>query len=154
MAGKKTAEAVETAIKETVEKLGFELVDVEFVKEGANKYLRVYIDRPEGISIDDCVTVNDAVEPIIDELDPISEAYIFEVSSPGLDRPLRTDRDFVKYKGEKVEVGLFKEINESKSLVGLLVGRDDSGNVTVSADGEEIIIDGKNITVIKRCVEF
>ena len=116
MADGKIVAAVREAVEKPVADLGYELVDVEFVKEGPNKYLRLYIDKEGGITIDDCVAVNDVTDPIIDRLDPIDEAYIFEVSSPGLDRPLKTDRDFERNRGKKVDVSLFKAVDGNQSL--------------------------------------
>lgn len=155
MVSGKVATIVREAILDTVTSLGFELVDVEFVKEGPNKYLRVYIDKPGGIFIDDCVTVNDAVTPIIDSLDPIDEAYVFEVSSPGLDRPLKTDRDFIKYKGEKVDISFFKAVDGKKQITGVLSGRNDNGDIVILGEsGEEIVLDGKTVSSVKRTIEF
>ena len=93
---------------------GLELVDLEFVKEGVNWYLRVYIDKDGGVNIDDCEAVSRALEVKLDEKDPIEQAYILEVSSPGIDRPLKKDADFVKYQGEIIDVKLYKAQDGSK----------------------------------------
>ena len=96
-----------------VEANGLELVDLEFVKEGVNWYLRVYIDKDGGVNIDDCELVSRALEAKLDEKDPIEQAYILEVSSPGIDRPLKKEADFVKYQGEIIDVKLYTAVNGS-----------------------------------------
>ena len=105
-----------------VEKENFELVDVEFKKEGPHRYLRVFIDKDGGITLDDCQKVSEALSEKLDELDPIEENYFLEVSSPGLDRPLKKDADFERFKGELVEIKLYEPINGQKLLEGELVG--------------------------------
>ena len=109
MAGGKVVQKVEALVTPIIESLGIELIETEYVKEGPNWYLRLYIDKKGGVSIDDCQAVNDAVTGIIDEADPIAGAYIFEVSSPGLDRPLKSEKDFIRYEGEFVEVKLYAQ---------------------------------------------
>ena len=98
----------ETLILPLIEKHHFELVDVEYVKEAGNWYLRAYIDKPGGITVDDCEVISRAFSDLLDEKDFIDDAYILEVSSPGLGRPLKKDKDFVRSMGEEVEVRLFK----------------------------------------------
>lgn len=153
MAEGKIVTAVREAVENEITKLGYELVDVEFVKEGPNKYLRLYIDKDGGVSIDDCVEVNNVAEPIIDRLDPIDEAYVFEVSSPGIDRPFKSDRDYAKNIGGKVDVSLFSAVNGSKQLTGILKDRRD-GKLTIVEGDNETVLDEKNVSVIRRTVEF
>ena len=153
MAESKTAAIVREAVSGTVEAMGYELVDVEYVKEGPNWYLRLYIDKEGGIFIDDCVAVNDATEPIIDQLDPIENAYIFEVSSPGLDRPIKSDRDYERSMGKKIEVSLYVQQDGSKQYVGVLKGRGD-GKITIEENGKLIEIDEKNIAGARLAIEF
>ena len=153
MAEGKIVTAVREAVENEITKLGYELVDVEFVKEGPNKYLRLYIDKDGGVSIDDCVEVNNVAEPIIDRLDPIDEAYVFEVSSPGIDRPFKSDRDYAKNIGGMVDVSLFSAVNGSKQLTGILKDRRD-GKLTIVEGDNETVLDEKNVSVIRRTVEF
>lgn len=153
MAEGKIVTAVREAVENEITKLGYELVDVEFVKEGPNKYLRLYIDKDGGVSIDDCVEVNNVAEPIIDRLDPIDEAYVFEVSSPGIDRPFKSDRDYAKNIGGKVDVSLFSAVNGSKQFTGILKDRRD-GKLTIVEGDNETVLDEKNVSVIRRTVEF
>ena len=103
-----------------VEEYGFELVDVEYVKEGSTWYLRAYIDKPGGISIDDCEAVSRRLSDILDEKDYIDEAYILEVSSPGLGRPLKKEKDFKRSLGEEVEIRTYRMIEKQKEFTGIL----------------------------------
>ncbi|MBR2062803.1 MAG: ribosome maturation factor RimP, partial [Anaerotignum sp.] len=116
-----------------VEANGLELVDLEFVKEGVNWYLRVYIDKDGGVNIDDCELVSRALEAKLDEKDPIEQAYILEVSSPGIDRPLKKEADFVKYQGEIIDVKLYKAVNGSKQYQGKLLGLE-NGVISIEED--------------------
>lgn len=114
------AERVYELIKETVEAQGVSLWDVRFLKEGASWYLRVFIDKPEGISIDDCTNVSHAIDPVIDEADPIDKSYYLEVCSPGIERELTRDYHFESVVGEKIKIKLYKAIDSKKEFVGIL----------------------------------
>ena len=133
--------------------LGFELVDVEYVKEKDEKYLRVYIDKPEGVTIDDCQLVSGKLGMIIDEKNIIDESYIFEVSSPGLERVLKKDREFERYCGELIEVKLYKAINGQKIFQGYLK-KYDKGSLYLEIEGEEKEFDRKDIAIAKRAFIF
>jgi ribosome maturation factor RimP len=137
-----------------VEKMAFELVDVEFVKEGSNWYLRVFIDKPGGIAIDDCQAVSEELSDKLDEVDPIKQSYILEVSSPGLDRPLKKDSDFKKYKGEEVEVKLFKPFNGKKTYTGELIGLIGNSINIKSENGEPLEFDRGEVSSVKRVIRF
>ena len=121
MARKKVEDIVEELAKPIVDELSFELVDVEYLKEGANWYLRIYIDKPGGITIDDCQAVSEQMSSILDREDPIKQSYMLEVSSPG-ERPLKKDRDFERFRGEFVEVKLYQPLNGKKIYEGVLLG--------------------------------
>ena len=127
------AETVAALLAPTVEGLGYCLWDVEYAKEGADYHLTVTIDSPEGITIDDCERVHRAIDPILDEADPIDDAYILNVSSPGVERVLRTDAHLFAAIGVRVEVRLFSAIDGQKSLRGTLT----------AADGESLTLDGE-----------
>ena len=99
---------------------GFELVDVEYVKEAGNWYLRAYIDKPGGITVDDCEVVNRELGDLLDRDDFIDESYILEVSSPGLGRPLKKERDFIRSKGEEVEIRTYRMVDRQKEFRGVL----------------------------------
>jgi ribosome maturation factor RimP len=141
------AEKVTALIAPTVEELGYKLWDVRFVKEGADWFLRVFIDSEEGISIDDCVTVSHAIDPIIDEADPIDKSYCLEVCSPGLERELIKPEHFNAKLGEKVKVKLYKAIDNQKEFIGLLECYD--GDVTINADGEQHKFAKKDVASVK-----
>jgi ribosome maturation factor RimP len=136
------------------QKHSFELVDVEFIKEGANWYLRIFIDKPGGITIDDCQVVSEELSDKLDKLDPIEQSYFLEVSSPGLDRPLKKESDFVKYKGELVEVKLFQAADGKKVYEGELVGLVDNSIVIKAADGEETVFNRGMVAVVRRVIRF
>ena len=114
------AEKVFALVKETVENEGVNLWDVRFVKEGASYYLRVFIDKEGGVTIDDCTDVSHAIDPILDEHDPIDVSYYLEVCSPGLNRELKTKEHFLAFIGSEVKLTLYKAENGSKSVKGVL----------------------------------
>jgi ribosome maturation factor RimP len=137
-----------------INKYAFELVDIEYIKEGSQWYLRVYIDNDKGITIDDCSNVSLELAKKLDEIDPITEAYILEVSSPGLDRPLKTTRDFQKYKGEIVEISLYKAIDGIKHFEGELVGLIDENIFIINNKNKGISFEKKDVACIKRKIIF
>lgn len=130
----------------------FELVDVEYVKEGADFYLRVYADKPGGITIDDCVSISRALEERLDAEDKIKDAYILEVSSPGLTRPLKKEKDFARSIGKLVDVKLYRQVNNSKELTGVLMAYNEEEVQLMLDDGdahEELTINRKDISMIR-----
>lgn len=122
-------------LKPIVAELGFELVDVEYVKEAGTWYLRAYIDKPGGITVDDCETVSRGFSDILDEKDYIEDAYIFEVSSPGLGRPLKKEKDFERSLGKEVEVRTYRAIEKQKEFTGTLKDYD-KDTVTIEYEDE------------------
>ncbi|MCX8130095.1 MAG: ribosome maturation factor RimP [Clostridia bacterium] len=154
MARKKVEEIVSELALPITEKHSFELVDVEFVKEGANWYLRIYIDKPGGITIDDCQVISEEISDKMDETDPISQSYFLEVSSPGLERPLKKDSDFEKFKGEQVEVKLFQPLDGKKVFEGELVGLVDGQIVIKQGNAENINFDRDKISIVRRVIKF
>ena len=144
----KIEENVEALVKDKIESLGYELYDVLFFKEGPNKILRIVIDNEIGISLDDCEKVNNEVKDLIDEADLIKEQYFLEISSPGIERLLRKDWQLEKFKGELVEVKLFKKDEKgNKNYIGEL-GETTEKELQIKAD-ELIKIDRKNIAQVK-----
>ena len=131
----KITEIVTELARPIVEEKGCELWDVEYVREAGQQYLRIYIDKAEGISIDDCEAVSRAVDPILDEKDPIPDSYMFEVSSAGLERTLRLPAHFQRFMGETVEVKLYSPLDGSKVYTGVLTGYE-NGSVTIEIDNE------------------
>lgn len=134
MARSKSANTVLSLIKEPIESLGYTLWDVRFLKEGASWYLRVFIDKEDGITIDDCTEVSHLIDPIIDKADPIDRAYYLEVCSTGLERELTEPEHFSKMMGKKVTVKLIRPRENRREFKGMLSGFD--GGVTIT-DGEE-----------------
>ena len=132
---------------------GFELVDVEYVKEGQDYFLRAYIDKPGGITIDDCVAVSREMNVLLDELDYVDGAYTFEVSSPGLGRPLKKPRDYERSMGEEVEIRTYKAMDGSKEFYGILKAYDDT-TVTIQSEKEEIIFNKSDIALIRLAFDF
>lgn len=132
---------------------GFELVDVEYVKEGQDYFLRAYIDKPGGITIDDCVAVSREMNVLLDELDYVDGAYTFEVSSPGLGRPLKKPRDYERSMGEEVEIRTYKAMDGSKEFYGILKAYDDA-TVTIQFEEEEITFNKSDIALIRLAFDF
>lgn len=130
------ADKVFDLVKETVESCGVSLWDVKFVKEGASHYLRIFIDKPEGISINDCTDVSHAVDPVIDEADPIDGSYYLEVCSPGIDRELNRPQHFEYAVGKQITVKLFKGLDGKKEFTGELKSYD--GNLVLLVDDKEL----------------
>lgn len=131
----------------------FELVDVEYVKEGSSWYLRAYIDKEGGISIDDCELVSRALSDLLDQEDFIEEAYILEVSSPGLLRPIKKDKDFQRNVGKEIEVHLFKMMDKKKELIGILTAFD-ADTLTIQTEEKEIRLNRKEAALIRPYIEF
>ena len=118
-----------------VEARGLELWDVEYVTEGGQKYLRIYLDGPEGVDLDACEAVSRAMDPILDEADPVPDSYIFEVSSAGCERALKRPSDFERFLGSNVEVKLYSAADGAKQWVGKLLAYE-AGDVIIDAGGE------------------
>jgi len=144
----------EKLIQPIVTELGFELVDVEYVKEVGTWYLRAYIDKPGGITIDDCETVSRKFSDILDEKDYIEDAYIFEVSSPGLGRPLKKGKDFQKNLGEEVEIKTYRAINKQKDFIGILKAYDDKTVTIAYEDHTTQVFDKSEIAIIRLALHF
>jgi ribosome maturation factor RimP len=153
MAKKKVEEIVEELALPVVEELSFELVDVEFLKEGANWYLRVYIDKQGGITIDDCQAVSERLSDMLDQKDPIRQSYILEVSSPG-ERPLKKDRDYERFRGEFVEVKLYQPLNGKKIFEGELLGLKGDIVEIKTVEGTEMGFDRKDTALVRRIIRL
>lgn len=144
----------EALLKPLMEQHQFELVDVEFVKEAGTWFLRAYIDKPGGITIDDCEVVSRALSDQLDEENFIEETYILEVSSPGLGRPLKKDKDFERSLGESVEVRLFKAVEKQKEFTGILKAWDKETVTLEFEDGDTFVIERTNIALIRLAFDF
>ena len=137
-----------------MEEHGFELVDVEFVKEAGVWYLRAYIDKEGGIAVDDCEVISRKVSDWLDKEDFIDESYILEVSSPGLGRPLKKEKDFARSIGKDVEVRLYKALNKSKEYTGALEAYDKESVTPKMEDGSQMTFQRADIALIRLALDF
>lgn len=157
MTKKEIEETCEGLVLPIIEQFGYELVDVEYVKEGPTYYLRVYADKQGGITIDDCVEISQLLSPKLDKYDKeFKDAYILEVSSPGLLRPLKKDNDFRRNMGKMIEIKLFKPIDESKNkeLTGELISFDSDSITVRNEENNEFVILRSNISLARLYIEF
>lgn len=132
----------------------FQLVDVEYVKEGSTWYLRVYIDKEGGITVNDCELVSRRMNDILDEEDFISDSYVFEVSSPGLGRPLKKEKDYIRNVGKEVEVKTYRQIDGEKEFCGYLKAYTKQDITLADDDGNELVIEKKDIALIREAIDF
>lgn len=144
----------EELLEPIVTGFGFELVDVEYVKEAGTWYLRAYIDKPDGITVDDCEAVSRKFSDVLDEKDYIEDTYIFEVSSPGLGRPLKKDKDFQRSLGEEVEIRTYRPIDRQKEFVGELKAYDKESVTIVYEDDTEQTFQRQEIALIRLALDF
>ena len=144
----------ETLLEPIVTELGFELVDVEYVKEGGTWYLRAYIDKPGGITIDDCEMVSRAFSDVIDQNDFIEDSYIMEVSSPGLLRPLKKDKDFNRYLEKPIEMRTYKMIDKKKEFMGVLKAYNKEQITIEEPDGALRVLQRNELALVRPYVEF
>ena len=149
----KTTDLVAQLAAPVVEEAGCTLWDVEYVREGSERFLRVYIDKVGGVNITDCETVARAMDPILDEADPIAESYHFEVCSAGLERALKRPSDFERFMGSPVMVKLYRPRNGLKEIPAVLTGYED-GKVTVTAGKETITFEKSEVALVRLRVEF
>lgn len=132
----------------------FELVDVEYVKEGGNWYLRAYIDKEGGISVDDCEVISRILSDWLDKEDFIQDSYILEVSSPGLGRPLKKEKDYARSIGKDVEIRLYKALNKSKEYTGALAAYDKESVTIKMEDGSQMVFQKADIALIRLALDF
>ena len=132
----------------------FELVDVEYVKEGGSYYLRIYIDKEGGITVNDCEDISRPFSDILDQEDYIESSYILEVSSPGLGRPLKKEKDFKRSLGEEVEIRLFRQVEHQKEWIGLLTAYDQQTVTIETEDGREMTFERSNLALIRLAFFF
>ena len=149
----KVTEIVEQLALPAVEAAGCELWDVEYVREGSDYFLRLYIDKETGVDISDCEAISRAVDPILDEKDPIPESYHFEVCSAGLERTLKRPGDFQRFMGSNITVKLYRPRNGLKEIPCVLRGYED-GRVTVEAGKETITFEKSEVALVRLRVEF
>ena len=149
----KIVDRVRSFAEPVVEQNGCQLWDVEYVREGGEWFLRLYIDKEGGVDIDDCENVSRAVDPVLDEKDPIPESYRFEVCSAGLERQLKRPSDFERFMGEPILLKTYQPKNGTKEFPGVLAGYD-NGAVTVDMNGTPLTFEKTEIALVRLRVEF
>lgn len=149
----KTTELVESLLKEQIASLGYELCDVEFQKEYGNWTLTLFIDKEGGVTIDDCELVSRAVDPVLDEADPIAQAYYLSVSSLGLDRPLKRDRDYERNLGKELTVKLYAPFDGQKEFLGVLDSYD-ADTMTLRTEKKTVQIPRKDAALVRPYLRF
>lgn len=149
----KITDRVFAQAKPVVEEEGCSLWDVEYLREAGTWYLRVFIDKEDGVSIDDCERISRRLDPILDEADPVPESYVFEVGSAGADRELKRPSDFALFMGSEVEVKLYKPLDGKKTYVGTLAGYD-AGRLTLTSAGRELAFAPEQIAQVRLYVSF
>ncbi len=143
----------EALVLPIIDRHGFELVDVEYVKEAGTWYLRAYIDKPGGITVDDCEMVSRAFEAELDRTDLIEDAYILEVSSPGLGRPLKKEKDYRRAMGSEIELHTYKPVDGEKVFFGILQSYDE-GSVTIGTEDGDRTFLKKDLSLIRMALDF
>lgn len=150
----KLTESVKEKINPLITELGYEIVDVELEKKYGEDNLTIYIDIPSGVSLDDCEKVSNAIDPLLDELDPTQgKPYVLNVSSPGLDRPFKTQRDFERNYGKEIEIKLYAPLKGKKLYEGVLIARDENV-LTLKLGDEEIKLENSKIALARPLVKF
>ncbi len=149
----KTEDKISKIAEPIIKALGFELVDVEYIKRGNDRQLIIYIDKPGGVDLDSCEKASRLIEAELDRLDPIEESYILCVSSPGLDRPLKKPADFKRNMGRKVDVKLYKPLNGEKELTGVLTGYEEN-KLSIDVKGKEYVFDLKDTALVRLHIDF
>lgn len=149
----KVTDQVTEFAKPIVEQFGCKVWDVEYVREGSERFLRIYIDKDGGIDIDDCEKIHRAIDPILDEKDPIAESYHFEVCSAGIERALKRPEDFAQFMGSPILVKLYRPKNGLKEIPCVLRGYEE-GKLTVEAGKETITFEKSEVALVRLRVEF
>ena len=144
----------EELITPILDRMNFELVDVEYVKEGGTWYLRAYIDKEGGITVNDCEAVARGGKEILDREDFVEDSYVFEVSSPGLGRPLKKEKDYIRSMGKEVEIRTYRAINREKEFYGILSAYDENTVTIKTEDGTEMTFEKSDIALIRLAFDF
>ena len=150
----KTTEICENLCKAKIESMGFELCDVEYQKEYGDWVLTFYIDKPQGVTIDECEEASRAIEPILDEADPIESEYVLSVSSLGIDRPLKKDRDFERAMGTELEIKLYAPQGGKKQWIGTLTAYDADSFTVETESGETLTVKKKDCALVRPNIRF
>ena len=150
----KTTEICENLCRAKIESMGFELCDVEYQKEYGDWVLTFYIDKPQGVSIDECEAVSRAIEPILDEADPIDQEYVLSVSSLGIDRPLKKPRDFERAMGQELEIKLYAPQDGKKQWVGTLTAFDADSFTVETEEKRTLVVKKKDCALVRPNIRF
>ena len=150
----KTTEICETLCKSKIESMGFELCDVEYQKEYGDWVLTFYIDKPGGVTIDECEAVSRVIEPILDEADPIESEYVLSVSSLGIDRPLKKARDFERAMGKELEIKLYAPLQGKKQWIGTLTAFDEDSFTVETETGNSVTVLTKDCALVRPNIRF
>lgn len=153
MGNKKIVSNVEQIITPKLVELGIELVDIQYTREGGRWYLRIFIDKPTGIGLDDCQLVSESIDPLLDEYDPIPHAYTLEVSSPGLDRPLKKPADFARFINENIKLTTYVPVEGRRKFKGRIIAADDN-SVHLDIQGSSIVLSMEQIASARLSPEF
>ncbi len=148
-----TESTVAQIINPKLVELGFELVDIKYTREGGNWFLRIFIDQTKGIGLEDCQLVSENIDPLLDKYDPIPHAYTLEVSSPGLDRPLKKPADFARFIGESVKITTFASFAGRRKFKGQIIAAEDH-LVTLDIDGTSIVLPLDQVASARLAPEF
>jgi len=154
MAKKRIVDIVEELIQPYLVEIGLELVDIEFLKEGQDWYLRVFIDNANSVSLNDCQMVSEYLSDKLDDLDPIEQSYYLEVSSPGLDRPFKSEKDYIRNLGKQIEVSLYQGIENNKTYIGELMNLELNSITIKNEDNEIVVIEKNNIAKAKPAINI
>ncbi|MFA7468403.1 MAG: ribosome maturation factor RimP [Desulfotomaculaceae bacterium] len=153
MANSKVATTLEKLIAPGLDGMGIELVDIQYVREGGQWFLRLFIDQPGGIGLEDCQRVSEYVDPLLDEHDPVPHAYTLEVSSPGIERPLKKPADYERFTGRQISLNTFVPVAGRRKFKGVLMAASNH-SVTLEADGNNIVIPMKQVASARLVAEF
>ncbi|SFR01697.1 ribosome maturation factor RimP [Desulfoscipio geothermicus] len=149
----KVVSTVEKIVASPIAELGMELVDIEYVKEGGRWFLRVFIDKPGGVGLEDCQRVSESIDPLLDATDPIPHSYTLEVSSPGLNRPLKKLADFERFTGEKISLTTYVPVENRRKFKGKLIAASNHA-VTLDVDGNSVVIPMEQVAFARLAAEL
>lgn len=153
MANNKIAKVVEKLITPGLDAMDIELVDIQYTKEGGRWFLRIFIDQPGGIGLDDCQRVSEYIDPLLDEHDPVPHAYTLEVSSPGIERPLKKPADFERFTGRRISLSTYVPVEGKRKHKGTLVAASNY-SLTLDADGSSIVIPMEQVASARLVAEY
>ena len=153
MAKSRVVSAVEEMATPVLDEMSIELVDIVYIKEGGGWFLRIFIDKPGGVGLEDCRRVSEQIDPLLDEHNPIPHSYTLEVSSPGLERPLKKPADYGRFTGSKIRLNTFVPVEGRRKFKGVLVASDNH-SVTLDTEGNRVVIPMEQVASARLAAEF